>query len=137
MITAVDTSVLLDVFAADPLFGRHSQVSLRRALSEGGLVACPVVWAEVSAGFPSSADAVRAMEDVGVAFSPIDLPVAVAAGGAWHAYRRAGGRRQRLLADFLIGAHADARSDRLLTRDRGFYRRYFAGLQILAPALPT
>jgi hypothetical protein len=35
--------------------------------------------------------------------------------------------------DFLVGAHALERADALLTRDRGFYRRYFKGLRIIEP----
>ena len=58
----------------------------------------------------------------------------MAAGSAFGDYRRAGGARGRVIADFLIGAHASARADRLLTRDRGYYRRYFDGLEIIDPS---
>ena len=51
MITAVDTSVLLDVFGASPLFGQGSAQALRRCLNEGALVACEAVWAETRVAF--------------------------------------------------------------------------------------
>lgn len=59
----------------------------------------------------------------------------MAAGATWKLYRTAGGSRDRVVADFLIGAHAQASADRLLTRDRGFYRRYFKELALLDPTL--
>jgi predicted nucleic acid-binding protein len=64
---------------------------------------------------------------------PDDREVAAAAGRAWRTYRQAGGTRRRVLADFLIGAHAAAKAERFITRDRGFYRGRFSGLSIQDP----
>jgi predicted nucleic acid-binding protein len=133
VITAIDTSVLLDVFAADPTFGLASRDEVRRSLAEGGIVACDVVWAEVAAWFPSSDHAQEAMDRLGVGFSALGSAASLAAGGAWRSYRQRGGRRERVVADFLIGAHATVQAERLLTRDRGFYRTYFSDLTVLDP----
>ena len=133
MITALDTSVLLDVFGADPVFGQRSQAALRSCVAEGGLTACEVVWTEVAVFFPAPDRARHAMEQLGVIFTPIDLDTALLASAAWKEFRRRGGGRQRVAADFLIGAHAQAQADRLLTRDRGFYRSYFSRLTIVDP----
>lgn len=133
MITAVDTNVLLDVFANDPTHSSRSLVALRSALVDGPLVACEVVWAEVAAAFTDPAAAGRALEAVPVGFVPITAAAAERAGDAWRAYRRGGGPRDRVIADFLVGAHAAEQADRLLTRDRGFHRAAFSALLILDP----
>jgi hypothetical protein len=133
MITAVDTNILLDVFTADPRFGLASRTSLQRCAAEGSLIACDVVWAEVCGSFRRPADAERALDRLGVGFDALDRDISSAAGSAWRRYREAGGTRRRVLADFLIGAHAVGHADRLLTRERGFYRSYFARLRVLDP----
>lgn len=133
MITAVDTSVLLDVFTADARHGAASRDALRRCWAEGSLIACDVVWAEVAAAFPDPAAASRALAALEVAYDPVDRDTAEAAGMAWRRYRSAGGTRRRILPDLLIGAHAASRAERLLTRGRGFYRDQFRGLVILEP----
>lgn len=130
MITAVDTSVLIDVFGADVRFGGESGSRLREALGRGALVACDVVWAECAAVFPDEKGLAGAMKTLGVGFVPISQEAALLAGRAWKSYRRTGGTRTRLIADFLIGAHAETHADALLTRDRGFYRSYFAALRL-------
>ena len=131
MITAVDTSVLLDVFGADARFGQSSASALRLCLNEGALVACDVVWAETRAAFPEGEAFAQAVHALGIDFSALTERAAALAGLAWKKYRRAGGMRERVMADFLIGAHAATQCDRLLTRDRGYYRKYFGGLVVL------
>ncbi len=133
MITAVDTNVLLDVFSDDAEFGRRSANALRRCIAEGSLLACDVVWAETGAWFPDAEAAESAFSRLRVGYSPLAAATALAAGRAWQAYRKAGGTRQRVIADFLIGIHAATQADRLLTRDRGFYRSHFATLPIVDP----
>ena len=136
MITAVDSSILIDVFTADLAHGTASREALRSCLAQGGLIACEVVWAEVAGSFPSPDEGRRALERLGVTFSPIALPAALAAAAAWRQYRRHGGQRTRVIADFLIAAHASLSAQRLLTRDRGFYRSYFSELEVLTPSSP-
>ena len=134
MITAVDTNVLLDVFLADATFGPWSKDALRRGMDEGRLVACEVVWAEIAGLFPGEPAVKDAMTRLEIDFSNLEIEASFGAGAAWKAYRKRGGRRDRMIADFLIGAHANAHADRLLTRDRGFYRRYFKNLRLLDPS---
>ena len=59
---------------------------------------------------------------------------AFAASEVWRQYRIAGGRRERILPDFLIGAHAVHEASQLISRDAGFYRQYFSGLAVEDPA---
>lgn len=133
MITAVDTSVLLDVFTNDAQFAQHSLVALRACLAAGPIIACDVVWAEVVAAFVDSGVAGEALAAIPVTCEPLTRQAAERAGVAWREYRRHGGLRGRVIADFLIGAHALEQADRLLTRDRGFHRIAFSGLVIVDP----
>jgi predicted nucleic acid-binding protein len=136
VITAVDTSVLLDIFFDEPAFRPPSLAALRACLAAGPVVACDVVWAEVRAVFGDDEAAARALAGFPVTFSAIEARTASRAGAAWGDYRRGGGPLDRIVADFMIGAHALEQADRLLTRDRGFHRRAFGGLAIVDPVAP-
>ncbi|TAN24259.1 MAG: PIN domain-containing protein [Acidobacteria bacterium] len=135
MITAIDSSVVLDLFEAEAPFGPHSREAMRAARKAGAILAVAAVWAEVRAHFDSDEHHAVAMEDLGIEFSPPLLATAARAGAMWREYRRAGGQRSRVTTDFLIGAHALLQADCLLTRDRGFYRTYFSSLRLLTPEI--
>lgn len=135
MITAVDTCVLLDVFTADPTFGPASRERLGVCLASGTVLVSAVAWAETSAFFPKPDGTEAAITTLGASFSPLEKRSADRAGQAWRSYRKRGGSRQRMIADFLIGAHASLQADRLLTRDRGFYRGYFPDLAVIDPTI--
>ncbi len=135
MITAVDTSVLIDVGVEDAARAREAAQALEACASEGPLVVCDVVLAEFARGFPPNEDPARWMSDFGIAYDPILEETAVAAGRIHARHSESSGQRsRRTVADLLIGAHASRQADRLLTRDRGFYRDYFRGLRVIEPA---
>jgi len=135
VITAIDTNVLIDVLGADPRFGPGSRSALRTSLDDGIVIACDAVWAEVIAAFSDPRATESALSRLPVAYSGLSQSAATTAGVAWRAYRQRGGPRERLITDFLVGAHAMEHADRLLTRDRGFHRSLFDGLTILDPSV--
>jgi predicted nucleic acid-binding protein len=133
---AVDSSVLLDVLLPDPKFGPASAALLREAIDSGVIVACEIVWAEVRAAFLNDALFDDSMAKLGVQFDAVSNHASRMAGSIWRQYRSAnrGSARAHLIPDFVVGAHALLQADVLLTRERGFYRRYFAKLAILDPS---
>jgi predicted nucleic acid-binding protein len=133
VITAVDSNVLLAIFSNSPGFADRSARAIRRQLAAGSVVACSMVWAEVATFFPKPDDLLGVMKTIDVGFLVDSPETAVQAARAWKLYKSAGGKRERLLADFIIAAHAQTQCDCLLTRDKGFYKNYFKGLKVIEP----
>ena len=134
MITAVDSSIIIDVLEPDPEHGPASREALRRCLREGSMVACDVVWAEVATAFGhAQTRAIEALREIGIAYSPMTEEAALRAAECWYRFRKRSGGKDRIVADFLIGGHALVQADRLLTRGRGFYRDYFKSLKLVVP----
>lgn len=139
MTYAVDSNVILDVLYDDPTFAQASIDALTRASQGGKLMACEVVWAEASSAFADASLFKTKMADFGIAFSPMTESASLRAGQIWKSARlkrkvSARNKRQQVIPDFLIGAHALEMADALITRDRGFLRVYFDTLEIIDPA---
>jgi hypothetical protein len=128
----VDTNILLDVIGADAQFGERSKNCLARCAIDGILVINPVIYAEVGANISSIEELDELLPRSLFRRDPMPWEASYLAGRALHRYRSRGGSRNRVLADFLIGAHATVTGMNLITRDSG-YARYFE-VSIVDPA---
>ena len=137
MTTAIDTNVVVALWDKDPTLSLAAQTALEAAFNRGNLVVSAPVFAELIAAPGRTETFVTSfLEETGIAID-WDLGEAVwrSAGRAFQGYaerrrrqRDKGGRR--ILADFLIGAHAQTRSYRLLTLDERLYKVAFPSLTI-------
>ena len=98
------------------------------AYDAGAVVICDIVYAELVPAFGSRSLLDETLQRINTVPSPISTDIAYEAGLRWQRYRQAGGPRERIITDFLIGAHALGAADKFLTRDRGFYSSYFPEL---------
>jgi predicted nucleic acid-binding protein len=130
---AVDSSVLVDMLAGDPHFGGTSTASLGEALASGDVVVCDAVVAEIHTLLAGAEATMEGLSSLGIRYLPTSEQAAVRAGHMQRRFRDRGGHRERVIADFLIGAHALLQCGALVTRDAGFFRDYFKGLKVIEP----
>jgi predicted nucleic acid-binding protein len=120
----VDTNILLDIIGADARFGDRSRTVLEEQSESSVLVINPIVYAEVGALIDNREELDELLPLGLFRRDPLPYAAAFLAGQAFARYRRQGGNKKRMLADFLIGAHAAVADLGLITRDQG-YARYF------------
>jgi len=138
MITAVDTNVLVALWDRDDALNSTAQAALDAAFARGKLVISGAVFAELLA-LPHRREAFieEFLGETGIGVDWItDEAVWRVAGRAFQAYanrrrKQKSGEPRRLLADFLIGAHAFENGFPLLTLDDGIYRAAFPKLRIV------
>ena len=129
----VDTNVLLDVVTRDPSWADWSKHQLDAAALRDQLAINPVVYAELSAGFTTIEQVEEVLGLVGIMIVQMTRPALFLAGRVFQEYRRRGGIRTGVLADFFIGAQAAVAVASLITRDPSRYRSYFPSVEVIAP----
>ncbi len=133
MIAAIDTNILLDILLPDEKFCDASSKAVEEAATSGSLVVCDLVYAELCIHFSTQRECDGFLESNEIRVEPLSREAHFLASRAWRTYRKQGGQRSRILADFLIGAHAQTQATRLLSRDRGFYGKLFPALTVIDP----
>ena len=134
MRTAIDTNVISALWSGEPA-SQGMAALLGRAKSEGGLVICAPVYVELLA----HPKATRTFLEQFLAATHVvtdfllDEAVWQEAGAAYAQRRRRSkdGPSKRLLVDFIVGAHAILKADRLLTLDAARYRAAFPKLVMI------
>jgi hypothetical protein len=141
MTTAVDTNVIVALWDRGVETSTAARLALEAAMDSGPLVVSPPVFAELTAGPGRDETFVdKFLDETGIQVDwVLDRAVWRAAGRAFLVYATRRRQRElgprRILADFLIGAHALQRGYRLLTLDNRFFRGVFPGLTVLSPKL--
>jgi predicted nucleic acid-binding protein len=130
--TVVDSSVLLDVFTEDDDWSAWSQAQLTGAAQRGALILNAVVLAEIAPRF-ARVEILRSVLPSMAVIEEIPFAAAFLAGHAHADYRAAGGLREAILPDFLIGAHAAVTGRPLLTRDPRRVASHIPGARLIAP----
>jgi predicted nucleic acid-binding protein len=129
----VDSCVVIDVLENDRNWADWSQAQLETWSARGPLVINAVIYAELAA-YASSKESLEAeIAATGLTVREFPRDALFLAGRAHAAYRRRGGTRAGVLADFLVGAHAAILQVPLLTRDTARFRAYFPTLTLVSP----
>jgi hypothetical protein len=146
----------LDVLGKDPKWYERSKTILDKSLQAGALIINEIVYAELATQFEERFDELnKFLVETQIKLLPSNREVLEETARAWNSYLlrkergiqcpQCGNRielfcsncnyvfetRQHIISDFLIGAHAKILADRLLSRDRGYYKTYFKNLRVL------
>ena len=143
MTTALDTNVILAALRDDGEAAHNVSLILDEARAQGALVISPLVYAElVAAPGRDRAFVERFLQETAIEVDwRLSRQVWESAALAYRAYaerRRAQARDpgpRRILADFIIGAHALHRASSLLTFDQRIYGAAFPTLNVVLPTM--
>src|ERR1700728_4153302 len=113
----VDSNIILDIWGRDPNWSQWSSQQLRQLSTANDLAINPIIYSEISVRFSAQVKLDQAIAELGLLVLDLPREAAFVAGKAFVVYRRRGGTKGTVLADFFIGAHAAVLGCPLITRD--------------------
>ena len=136
MRSAIDTNIVSALWSSEAKAVVVKSL-LDNAADLGGLVICPVVYAELRGHPRATASYVdRFLDETGILVEwTLDRAIWQLAAERYEKYairkrKQKSGEPKRLIADFIVGAHALLRADVLLTLDPRPYCRDFPELSL-------
>ena len=129
----VDSNVLLDILTIDPVWYSWSSSNLSLLAESHELIINDIIYTEVSIGFDRIEDLEQVFADDFFKIVPMPKEAPFLAGKAFMQYKANSGKKNLVLPDLFIGAHASVLGIPLITRDVGRYKTYFPKLQLITP----
>lgn len=129
----VDSNVIIDIFEDDSTWADWSADQIANAGKNGRAIINDIVVAEVAPSHGSLAQFFAKMELLAIGYQQICERSAFAAGLAFLDFRKRRDGAKSIIADFMIGGHAQTLGAAILTRDPRFYRRYFPDVPLICP----
>ena len=128
----LDSNIVIDLLNPGTEWHEWSVHAVARAAHDA-LVCNHIVVAEVASRFSTLEEELGHFAVLSLQVLPIGDAAAFRAGKAHDAYRAAGGKREAIVADFLIAGHAAVLGATLMTRDRRRFATYFPNLTLITP----
>lgn len=154
MTVAIDTNILFDILLPDPEYKDCSLSLILDYARTDKLIISEIVYGELASQFEEIETLKSFLNDANIFLENTTSDGLWIAARAWSEYTANRSNdlqcnycgnyqkvncencgkiitpRQHIISDFIIGSHALDKADKLITRDRGFYRNYFKELVV-------
>ncbi len=156
MTIAIDTNILFDILLPDPKFKDSSLELIKKFSKSDRLVISEIVYSELASQFNKKPLLESFLSDVNIFIKTTSKEGLWIAAKVWAHYNNKRNKKlqctncgnlqtyyceqcneiikskQHIIPDFIIGGHATENGNVLITRDRGFYKKYFKNLKIIS-----
>jgi len=129
----IDSNIFFDMWDHDPVWQQWSTSRFLTISTTEEAAINHAIYAELSPRFDAQIELDRVLASLEVTVLDISAEAAFYAGHAHLKYRRHGGSKSGVLADFFIGAQALIENAPILTRDPRRYRTYFPAVRLITP----